>query len=95
MELCDPRSFCSSGGAAVYSYTGKLAHPPTAPHLVFGRCSHASQVTRGDLIRHDMNLTKVAAFVGHASISSTMRYVSISDAEASREAINTLMKLKC
>jgi len=47
-----------------------------------------------ELIRHDMNLAKVAAFVGHASISSTMRYVSISDAEASREAIDTLMKLK-
>ena len=41
-----------------------------------------------------MNLAKVAAFVGHASISSTMRYVSSSDAEASREAINALMKLK-
>jgi type 1 fimbriae regulatory protein FimB len=45
------------------------------------------------LIQENMNLAKVAAFVGHASISSTMRYVSISDAEASREAINTLMKL--
>lgn len=46
-----------------------------------------------ELIRHDMNLAKVAAFVGHANIGSTMRYVSISDAEASREAINTFMKL--
>jgi hypothetical protein len=32
-ELCGPRSFCSSGGAAVYLYTGQLAHPPTVPHL--------------------------------------------------------------
>ncbi|HWW13081.1 MAG TPA: tyrosine-type recombinase/integrase [Candidatus Dormibacteraeota bacterium] len=47
-----------------------------------------------ELIRHDMNLAKVGAFVGHASITSTMRYVSISDDEASREAIITLMKMR-
>lgn len=46
-----------------------------------------------ELIRHDMNLAKVAAFVGHANIGSTMRYVSVSDAEASRDAINTFMRL--
>jgi len=34
-ELCDPGSFCSSGGAAVYLYTGKRAFPPVAPHLLF------------------------------------------------------------
>jgi integrase/recombinase XerD len=58
-------------------------HPHTLKHT-----------TVSQLIRADMNLAKVAAFVGHASISSTMRYVSISDAEASREAINTLMRMK-
>jgi site-specific recombinase XerD len=47
-----------------------------------------------ELIRHDMNLAKVGAFVGHASITSTMRYISVSDAEASREAIITLMKMR-
>jgi hypothetical protein len=26
-------SFCSSGGAAVYLYTGKVVHPLAAPHL--------------------------------------------------------------
>jgi len=41
-----------------------------------------------------MNLAKVGAFVGHASITSTMRYISVSDAEASREAIITLMKMR-
>ena len=40
-ELCGPRSFCSSGGAAVYLYTGKVAHPLAAPHLLFERCSHS------------------------------------------------------
>jgi hypothetical protein len=32
---------CSSGGAAVYFYTGKVAHPLAAPHLLFERCSHS------------------------------------------------------
>ena len=40
-ELYGPRSFCSSGGAAVYLYTGKVAHPLAAPHLLFERCSHS------------------------------------------------------
>jgi integrase/recombinase XerD len=47
-----------------------------------------------ELIRADMNLAKVAAFVGHASITSTMKYVKISDAEASAEAVNALMRMK-
>ena len=42
-ELYGPRSFCSSGGAAVYSYTGKVVHPPAAPHLLFERVHAASQ----------------------------------------------------
>lgn len=43
------------------------------------------------LVRSDMNVAKVQAFVGHAAITSTMRYVSVSDAEASTEAIQRLM----
>jgi hypothetical protein len=34
-ELYGPRSFCSSGGAAVYLYTGKVAHPVAAPTSVY------------------------------------------------------------
>ena len=44
------------------------------------------------LVRSDMNVAKVQAFVGHAAITSTMRYVSISDAEASAEAAQRLMR---
>jgi hypothetical protein len=40
--LADMKELCSSGGAAVYSYTGKVAHPPAAPHLTFfERCSRS------------------------------------------------------
>lgn len=46
------------------------------------------------LVRSDMNVAKVQAFVGHAAIASTMRYVSISDAEASAEATQRLMHMK-
>jgi integrase len=63
---------------------------PTAkchPHVL-------KHTTCTELIRADMNLAKVAAFVGHASITSTMRYVRISDEEASGEAVNALMRMK-
>jgi integrase/recombinase XerD len=45
------------------------------------------------LVRSDMNVAKVQAFVGHAAITSTMRYVSVSDAEASAEAAQRLMRI--
>ncbi len=45
------------------------------------------------LVRSDMNVAKVQAFVGHAAITSTMRYVAISDAEASAEAARRLMRI--
>jgi type 1 fimbriae regulatory protein FimB len=45
------------------------------------------------LVRSDMNVAKVQTFVGHAAITSTMRYVSISDAEASAEAAQRLMRI--
>ena len=45
------------------------------------------------LVRSDMNVAKVQAFVGHAAITSTMRYVTISDAEASAEAAQRLMRI--
>jgi len=52
-----PWSFCSSGGAAVYSYTGKLVHPPAAPHLTFWTVVHtSSQVTRPALLSFFPNL---------------------------------------
>lgn len=46
------------------------------------------------LVRSDMNVAKVQAFVGHAAIASTMRYVSVSDAEASAEATQRLMRMQ-
>jgi type 1 fimbriae regulatory protein FimB len=46
------------------------------------------------LVRADMNVAKVQSFVGHAAIASTMRYVTISDAEASAEATLRLMRMK-
>ncbi len=46
------------------------------------------------LVRTDMNTAKVAAFVGHAAISSTMKYVTVSDAEASAEATAALMRMR-
>ena len=46
------------------------------------------------LVRSDMNVAKVQAFVGHAAIASTMRYVKVSDAEASAEAMQRLMRMQ-
>lgn len=40
-----------------------------------------------------MNVAKVQAFVGHAVIASTMRYVTVSDAEACEEATQRLMRM--
>jgi len=45
------------------------------------------------LVRTDMNVAKVQAFVGHAAIASTMRYVTVSDAEACEEATQRLMRM--
>jgi integrase/recombinase XerD len=42
------------------------------------------------LIRADMNLAKVGRFMGHAAIASTMKYLTVSDSEASRDAQNAL-----
>jgi site-specific recombinase XerD len=46
------------------------------------------------LVKSDMNVAKVAAFVGHAAIASTMKYVRISDEDASAEAAQRLMMMK-
>jgi type 1 fimbriae regulatory protein FimB len=46
------------------------------------------------LVRSDMNVAKVQAFVGHAAIASTMRYVTVSDTEASTEATQRLMRMQ-
>ncbi|MGA9527772.1 MAG: tyrosine-type recombinase/integrase [Terriglobales bacterium] len=46
------------------------------------------------LVRSDMNVAKVQAFVGHAAIASTMRYVTVSDAEACAEATQRLMQMR-
>jgi hypothetical protein len=40
-----------------------------------------------------MNVAKVQAFVGHAAIASTMKYVTVTDAEASTEAMQRLMRI--
>ena len=46
------------------------------------------------LVRTDMNVAKVQAFVGHAAIASTMKYVTVTDAEASAEATQRLMRMR-
>lgn len=45
------------------------------------------------LIGANVNLARVKQFLGHAAISSTMRYVSVSDQEASRDAVNALANI--
>jgi len=41
-ELCGLGSFCSSGGAAVYSYTGKVSLIHSLRHIYFlTRCSRS------------------------------------------------------
>jgi site-specific recombinase XerD len=42
------------------------------------------------LVGQGVNLARVKQFLGHSAISSTMRYVSVSDQEASRDALNAL-----
>jgi site-specific recombinase XerD len=60
-------------------------------HLQHPHCLKHSCITT--LIQQDMNLAKVASFVGHASISSTMRYTHIADADSSREAMATFQRM--
>jgi integrase/recombinase XerD len=43
------------------------------------------------LVRENVNLARVKQYLGHSAISSTMRYVSVSDQEASKDAANALM----
>jgi type 1 fimbriae regulatory protein FimB len=45
------------------------------------------------LIGQNMNLAKVGQFLGHKSISSTMKYVSVSDRQASDAARDALMNI--
>ena len=42
------------------------------------------------LVAENMNLARVKQFLGHSAISSTMRHVSVSDQDASRDAANAL-----
>ena len=58
----------------------------THPHVLKHTCCTM-------LVRTDMNVAKVQAFVGHAAIASTMRYVKVSDAEACEEATQRLMRM--
>jgi site-specific recombinase XerD len=43
------------------------------------------------LVSQNVNLARVKQYLGHSSIGSTMRYVSVSDQEASQDAQNALM----
>jgi integrase len=45
------------------------------------------------LVRGDMNLAKVQMALGHASITSSMRYVTVSDRESDVARANTLMNI--
>ncbi len=42
------------------------------------------------LVKQGVNLARVKQYLGHSAISSTMRYVSVSDQDASRDAANAL-----
>src|SRR5215467_15300332 len=42
------------------------------------------------LVNQGVNLARVKQYLGHSAISSTMRYVTVSDQEASRDAQNAL-----
>ncbi len=42
------------------------------------------------LVSQNMNLAHVKAYLGHAAISSTMRYITVSDQTASQNAANAL-----
>jgi site-specific recombinase XerD len=42
------------------------------------------------LVGQNVNLARVKQYLGHSAISSTMRYVSVSDQEASKDAANAL-----
>jgi type 1 fimbriae regulatory protein FimB len=59
----------------------------THPHVLKHTCCTM-------LVRTDMNVAKVQAFVGHAAIASTMKYVTVSDEEASAEAMQRLMRMR-
>lgn len=45
------------------------------------------------LVAQNVNLARVKQFLGHAAISSTMKYVAVSDQDASRDAHNALMNI--
>ena len=45
------------------------------------------------LVQADVNLAKVQRYLGHAAITSTVRYTTISDQEASRDAHAALMNI--
>jgi type 1 fimbriae regulatory protein FimB len=60
-------------------------------HLQHPHCLKHACVTT--LIQQGMNLAVVARYVGHASISSTMRYTHVSDTTASSEAMATLQRM--
>ena len=64
-----------------------LAASKQHPHVLKHTCCTM-------LVRTDMNVAKVQAFVGHAAIASTMKYVTVSDEEASVEAMQRLMRMK-
>jgi len=57
------------------------------PHILKHTCCT-------QLVRSDMNVAFVQAFVGHAAIASTMKYVKVSDEEASAVASAALMRMR-
>lgn len=48
-------------------------------------CSH--------LVQGGANLARIQKYAGHSSISSTVRYITVTDSEAAREAHNALMSI--
>lgn len=61
-------------------------------HLQHIHCLKHSLATH--LVRGDMNLAKVQMALGHASITSSMRYVKVTDRETDAARANTLMNVR-
>jgi integrase len=66
----------------------KIGLPTHRQHI---HCLKHSVATH--LVRGDMNLAKVQKALGHASITSSMRYVAVTDRESDVARANTLMNI--
>jgi site-specific recombinase XerD len=96
----------SDGGDALFQ-SQKGGHlTPVQFYRIFRAISQAAGLPQGKqhphclkhslathLIGQNVNVAKVQQFLGHRAISSTMKYVSVSDTDASKAAHTALMNL--